>query len=673
MPPNASPHHQPLKGPAEIDVLLAESLPRTFSYLLEEGQEALRGQIVRAPFGKQQAYGVVLGSGQSGLPREKLKPVEILADLPSLNPILLSFVDWVADYCMAPAGAVLAMSLGGSKILEPIKRAKKETPLAAGHAAAPELSPAQADIATRFQEQVKEARFAVTLLDGVTGSGKTEVFCEAIATCFAEGKQALLLLPEIALTSQILDRLRARFGFEPALWHSQLSMGARKRIWRDVAAGKTPLVIGARSALFLPFARLGVLVVDEEHDGSYKQDEGVTYHARDMAVVRGKLENIPVILSSATPALETMVNVKAGRYGHAHLPERHGDAGLPTLHLIDLRQEKLARQCWLSPTLQQAVREALARGEQTLLFLNRRGYAPLTLCRACGQRLGCPQCSSWLVEHRQDGKHRLTCHHCDYACAYPTSCPLCKAEGKLAACGPGVERLAEEAARLFPNARRSVLASDSHTSLQALHETIADMQAGKIDILIGTQITAKGYHFPALTVVGVIDGDLGLQGGDMRAAERTFQLLHQVAGRSGRAAQEGHVYIQTVQPQHAVMQCLLAHDRDRLMDILIHEREKYAMPPFARLATLTLSGTRLDAVEQAGAALARLIPQYPGVQVFGPSPAPFALLRGRHRQRFLVRAGKQVKIQDFISGWLAKAKISRTLRLHIDIDPQSFV
>ncbi len=439
-----------------------------------------------------------------------------------------------------------------------------------------------------------------------------------------------------------------------------------------MAEGKARLVIGARSALFLPYADLGLIVVDEEHDGSYKQEDGVIYHARDMAVVRGKMEEIPVILSSATPSLESVLNMRAKKYAHVHLPERHGEAVMPKIHLVDLRTQNMPRGGWISPTLQNALRETLSRGEQALLFLNRRGYAPLTLCRSCGHRFACPQCAAWLVEHRESGKRRLSCHHCGYTEIYPQACPECGKADTLAACGPGVERLAEEAKRLFPNARIATLASDTQENLAQIHQTIAAMGAGEIDILIGTQIVAKGYHFPGLTLVGVIDGDLGLQGGDLRAAEHTFQLLAQVAGRSGRVDIHGHVYIQTVQSKHPVMQNLAQYDRDTLVETLIKEREKYAMPPFARMAIVTLSGSKLPETKQAAQKLASMIPREEGAEVLGPAPAPIALLRGRHRMRFLVKMPRRGKIQEFIRCWLASTKLPHSLRVGVDIDPQHF-
>src|SRR5690606_7578604 len=407
---------------------------------------------------------------------------------------------------------------------------------------------------------VAARNFAASLLDGVTGSGKTEVYFEALAACLREGRQALVLLPEIALTAQWLDRFEARFGARPVEWHSDLGQSERRRNWRAVIEGRAEIVIGARSALFLPFADLGVIIVDEEHETSFKQDEGVPYNARDMAVVRGKIGSCPVVLASATPSLETMLNARSGKYRHLKLPSRFGGAVLPDVELIDLKQHRPGPQRWISEPLRLAMEATLGEGQQVMLFLNRRGYAPLTLCDACGHRLQCPNCSAWLVEHRLI--NRLQCHHCGYSTRLPGACDACGAEESFKPCGPGIERLSEEAASLFPERRVAMMASDTITSPRAAAEFVAAMDRGEIDILIGTQIVAKGYHFPNLTLVGVIDADLGLTGGDLRAAERTYQLLSQVMGRAGRESIRGKVYLQSHLPEHPVIAAIVHQESE---------------------------------------------------------------------------------------------------------------
>jgi len=542
--------------------------------------------------------------------------------------------------------------------------------------AGPTLSPDQDAAAAALRATLKTPCFEVAVLDGVTGSGKTEVYLEAVAAALEGGRQVLVLLPEIALSAQWLERFAARFGAAPAVWHSELTARERRATWRAVAFGEARVVVGARSALFLPFQELGLIVVDEEHDAAFKQEDGVIYHARDMAVVRARLGEIPIVLVSATPSLETVANIEAGRYRRLHLPDRHGGAKLPAVTLVDLRRDKPARieglgQSWLSPSLRQAIAETLAADEQVLLFLNRRGYAPLTLCRACGHRMACPHCTAWLVEHRLAG--RLQCHHCGFETRLPARCPACQAEGALAPCGPGVERLAEEVAALYPQARTAVMASDTLGGPSAAAALLRAVAAREVDLLIGTQVVAKGHHFPHLTLVGVVDADLGLYGGDLRAAERTYQLLHQVAGRAGREARPGRVLIQTAEPEHPVMQALASGARDRFIEVETEARQSAGMPPFGRLVALILSSPDPAALEQAAQALARSAPRYDGVQVLGPAPAPLAILRGRHRRRFLLKARREVAVQTMVRDWVAQVKLPGKLRLQIDIDPYSFL
>jgi primosomal protein N' (replication factor Y) len=554
---------------------------------------------------------------------------------------------------------------------------KIELPQPAWRKPGPRLSDAQGDAAAAIVDAVRrsvakpEDGFTVKLLDGVTGSGKTEVYFEAIAATLAAGRQALVLLPEIALTAQWLKRFTARFDAPPFEWHSDLTGAERRHGWRAVISGAASVVVGARSALFLPFPSLGLIVVDEEHDSSFKQEDGVIYNARDMAVVRARMGEFPVVLSSATPSLETVINTETGRYDRLTLPERHGGASLPAIGIIDMREESLDRQSWLSPTLQQAIAETLSEGEQVMLFLNRRGYAPLTLCRTCGHRLECPNCTAWLVEHRLES--RLECHHCGLSIRLPDACSNCNAVDSFAACGPGVERLAEEATMRFPDARLEIMASDTVQSPAAAGALVQRMQNREIDMLIGTQIMAKGHHFPLLTLVGVIDADLGLAGGDLRAAERTYQILHQVSGRAGRADRPGRVLLQSYRPDHAVMEALVSGDRDRFMSAEATSRERHHMPPFGRLAALIVSGTDMAAVDNAASALGRVRPTGDGIMVLGPAPAPLSILRGRHRRRLLVKASRNINVQKLLRSWLARVKLPGSVRVQTDVDPYSFL
>jgi primosomal protein N' (replication factor Y) (superfamily II helicase) len=535
----------------------------------------------------------------------------------------------------------------------------------------PVLSPDQSAAARRLVDNAGKGGFGVTVLDGVTGSGKTETYFAALAAALAAGKQVLVLLPEIALGAQWLERFRARFGVLPAEWHSDIGEAERRDTWRAVAAGRARVVVGARSALFLPFPELGLIIVDEEHDPSYKQEDGVIYQARDMAVLRASIAQIPIVLVSATPSLETVVNVARGRYERVALPRRHAAAELPQVRLIDMRRERIEPGRFLAPPLVAELAATFAAGEQALLFLNRRGYAPLTLCRACGHRFQCPSCTAWLVEHRFTG--RLLCHHCGHAEAVPACCPECLAAGALVPCGPGVERLLEEVTARFPVARAALMVSDLLSGPRAAAELAQAMTERHYDVLIGTQIVAKGHHFPMLTLVGVVDADLGLTGGDLRAGERTYQLLHQVGGRAGRAEHKGRVLIQTWMPDQPVMKALAAGDRDRFLAAEAEARRSAGLPPFGRLAALVVSAGDADSADFAARALARAAPQLPGVTVLGPAPAPLAVLRARHRRRFLVKAGREVNLQGALRDWLSRVRVHGSVRVQVDIDPYSFL
>ena len=536
-----------------------------------------------------------------------------------------------------------------------------------------QFSEAQAVAVHALRAAADAPSFSVTLLDGVTGSGKTEVYFEAVARTLEKGRQALIMLPEIALTSQFMDRFTRRFGCQPVEWHSALSPGERARAWRAATNGEARVVVGARSALFLPYRDLGLIVVDEEHDGGFKQEDRVHYQARDMAVVRGSLAKHAVVLASATPSIESHVNARSGRYGYAQLPGRYSGAQLPDVETIDLRQHPPERGKWLSPVLVTAMTETLAKKQQALLYLNRRGYAPLTLCRSCGHRIDCPQCTAWLVEHRH--RHRLNCHHCGFALPIPEKCPKCGEPDALVACGPGVERIAEEVAERFPDARVAMLSSDLVPSLIEMREIIKKIEAGEADIIIGTQMVAKGHHFPQLANVGIVDGDLGLGQADPRAAERTFQLMHQVTGRAGRElAAAGRGYVQTYMPEHPVMQAIISGDREAFLAREIRQRQSAQLPPFGRLAALVVSARDKELTQLYARDVAHRAPLASRIEVLGPAEAPLAVIRGRHRWRLLVKAPRDLDLQAYLRAWLdALPKPPGDLRLTVDIDPYSFL
>jgi primosomal protein N' (replication factor Y) len=712
--------------------LLPLPLAGVLDYGVPESVAVLPGDIVLVTLNGRRQIGVVW-DGQSGLdiPAHRIKPILGHAAPFQLDHALRHFVAWVAAYTLAPPGEVLAMvlrqqvltpepaSVGlraavdpgplrstaarqrvmqvlgdrvlpartiarlagvSSQLIRGMARAGWLQPAQIEHAATPAtpdeynsscLSPEQSPCAQALRTAVEGAGGSVTLLQGATGSGKTEVYFEAVRACLAAGRQALVLLPEIALSAQFLSRFKQRFGFDCAVWHSDIAPRIKRRTWRAAASGMLSVVVGARSALFLPLPKLGLIVVDEEHDSSFKQEDGVVYHARDMAVVRGRLANAAVILVSATPSLETLANVEARRYTRLELPSRFGGASLPKVAALDLRQHPPDRGGFLSPLLLDSIRQTLDRGEQAMLFLNRRGFAPLTLCRACGHRIQCPNCTAWLVEHRL--RRHLLCHHCGHTQAVPTACPSCSAEASLTAIGPGVERITEEIAAHFPAARRLVMASDTLIGPNAAAAAAATIEERKVDIVIGTQVVAKGWHFPHLTLVGVVDADLGLAGGDLRAGERTLQLLHQVAGRAGRAQAAGAVLLQTYQPAHPVISALVAGDLDGFMRAEADQRRPGHWPPYGRLAALIVSAEAAEDADAAARALGRAAPQGDGVMVLGPAPAPLALLRGRHRRRLLLRTHKDVAVQPLLRHWIAQVSIPARVRIDVDVDPVSFL
>ncbi len=651
-----------------ISVLLPYPFDQPFTYLAEAALAP--GTLVRVPLGPRVVVGVVWGTAPDASVRAK--PVTEVLALAPLPATLLAFIDWVAGYTLAKRGDVLALALKENLLHQPAKSRKKcnfgdADPAHAG----PQLSPAQASAAASLRTGVATKGFAVTLLDGVTGSGKTEVYLEAVAEALRMGRQALVLLPEIALSVPFLQRFTERFGVPPAVWHSQLTPAARRETWHAVAQGRAGVVVGARSALFLPFGQLGLVVVDEEHESGFKQEEGVIYHARDMAVVRARLSACPCVLVSATPSLESVENAANGRYARLDLPARHGGAVLPTVTAVDLRVHPPERGRFLSPMLLSALRETLARGEQAMLFLNRRGYAPLTLCRHCGHRISCPHCTAWLVEHRSH--LRLICHHCDYGTPMPPRCPACEADHSFVPIGPGVERIAEEVAEAFPEARALVMASDVISGPKQAAAAAAMILARQVDIIIGTQMVAKGWHFPHLTLVGVVDADLGLAGGDLRAGEHTVQMLHQVAGRAGRAQAPGLVLLQSFAPEHPVIAALLSGDLQAFLVQEAAQRRPGHWPPYGRLAALIVSAKEERLADQMARALARSAPHGPGVTVLGPAPAPLALLRGRFRRRLLLKAARGVAVQGLVRDWLAGCEIPRNVRVEVDIDPVSFM
>ncbi|WP_370335460.1 primosomal protein N' [Parvularcula marina] len=718
-----------------VHVLLPMPVGDGYDYVLTAGMTAPPGSFVIVPLGPREMVGVVWPEPTDpDLPERKLKPVSEVIDAPPLSADVMAFVDWVANYTISPRGTVLRLVMRSGQQLSPPKpqtgyiRAEvpdslrltsarekvldiaSETPLTAAELAreagvsdgvvrglaeagglqaieidpdppfgAPDpdrkgraLSPLQAEAAEHLTAAVREERYSAWVIDGVTGSGKTEVYLEAIAETLRlrPSTQVCILLPEIALTLPFLKRIEERFGAAAAHWHSDVSSSERRRVWRRVAEGQARLVVGARSALFLPYTDLALIVVDEEHEAAYKQHDGVLYQGRDMAVARGALGNFPVLLVSATPSLETLANVEEGRYGLVSLPSRFGPATLPDTDIVDMRAHPPEKGRWLSPKVIEAVNETLGRQEQVLLYLNRRGYAPVTLCRKCGERMTAPHSDTWLVEHRYS--NRLVCHHTGYSIPKPDHCPHCGAADSLTPCGPGVERIAEEAKETWPDAKIEILSSDMLMGPGAAKSLLKRMTEGEIDILVATQAAAKGHNFPNLTLVAAVDADLGLAGGDLRAAERTFQTLSQVSGRAGRAAKKGRVLLQSYQPENPVIAALARGDRDGFAEAELEGRAALGFPPYGRLAAVILSGENEQKLNEVARALAGVVPHAEGVEVWGPAPAPLYRLRGTYRLRFLVKTTRRVSIQSVLDEWLSRIKIPASIRKTVDVDPYTF-
>jgi primosomal protein N' (replication factor Y) len=732
---DSAPSLFPSLAPRVVDVLVPVALNQAYSYRVPRGVDLQPGDVVTVPLGARDVIGVVWAENPNPDPRlhNRLKDVGDIIDVPRFKPELRSLVDWVANYTLSSRGMVLRMTLRmgelgpervrlgvrlvgevpkrmtparkrlieivGDGLLHAKSDLVKEAGVSTGvidglvdegtlaveamarHMAPPapdpsfcepDFSPDQRAAADTLQALAASGAFHVALLDGVTGSGKTEVYFEAVAETIRRREQVLILMPEIALTGQFLDRFALRFGVRPLEWHSELTPRTRARNFAAIANGEAHVVVGARSALFLPYAKLGLIIVDEEHDQAYKQSEGVHYHARDMAVVRASLAKIPIILASATPSVETEVNARSGRYQRVALPSRFGGQHMPHIEAIDMRAQGPMRGRFISPQLAEQIGFAIERNEQALLFLNRRGYAPLTLCRSCGHRFSCNICDAWLVDHRF--RQRLVCHHCGFSTPRPHLCPHCGAEESLAAIGPGVERLQEEAQKLFPDARTMVLSSDLVTSIESMRAELTEIAEGRVDIIIGTQLVAKGHNFPRLNLVGVIDADLGLGNGDPRAAERTFQMLNQVIGRAGRDQGRGVGYLQTHQPEHPVMKALVAADREAFYGTEIDARERAGYPPFGRLASLIISAGDRPTAEGFARKLAAMAPVRENILVLGPAEAPLAVIKGRYRFRLLVKSARNVDLSGYLREWLAAApKVTGNLKLEVDVDPQSFL
>ena len=651
----------------KVSVLLPSNTNSTYDYLSPSSLEL--GTLVSVPFRNKEMKGIVWYDSSEDIPFEKLKKVKKVFNGIKLEKKLISFLDFFYKYNLVPISKLFKLVIPQDKSIEEISEKSylgintnipSESSL--------KLTELQQNAANILKNSVKKNTFERFLIDGVTGSGKTEVYFEAVNEVVKKGNQVLILLPEISLVDSLVERVTERFGFEPYVWHSETKVAKKKKIWKDIYNGKAQLVIGARSSLFLPFKNLDLIIVDEEHDISYKQQDQIIYNARDMAIARGSFENSTTVLVSATPSLESLFNAKEKKYFHLNLPNRIGSAGMPYIKTIDMRKEKMEKDSWISPSLKSAMLETLESGEQVLLFINRRGYAPLTVCKSCGDKIGCSKCDSYLVHHKT--KNKLLCHQCGYTEVFLDKCKSCKTENSFLQYGPGIERLLEETNKIFPDKSVSSISSDNSKDFLKTMESLSN---GEIDIIIGTQIISKGYHLPNLTLVGVIDADIGLASSDLRASEHTFQLLQQVSGRSGRDEKEGKAFIQTYYPHHPVIHSLVNNSRDEFTEAELFMRERSELPPYGRLANITVTDTSEERLVNFNNYLKSLIPKSDRIKVFGPAPAPITKIRNRYRYKFLIKANKTLDIQKFIENWISGIKKPNSIRLSVDIDPYNFL
>lgn len=644
-----------------IKVLIPAQKMFLLDYLAEENLRLEVGDLVIVPFRNKEVQAIVWEI-LTGSKVSKLKSIKekVQVDF-KFNIEELKFIEKTSEYYLAELGSIARLALPVDITALPMKIKKQQLP---NEFNLPELSIEQQNALKLIKQSNKPV-----VVKGVTGSGKTEVYFHLINEYLRQGKQVLILLPEISLSTQIIKRFIGRFNVEPVVWNSTVSIAQKKMILRGIMTGEVKVVIGARSALFLPYRSLGAIVVDEEHDTSYKQEDSTLYHARDMAVLRGHLSQVKVLLCSATPSIETLYNAREGKYELIELRSRFQKAVMPEIKVVDMRKQNLPQNMWVSETLKEAIKDNLESGGQTLLFLNRRGYSPLILCKTCGYRFTCSFCSAWLVMHKSSAK--LECHHCGHSSKIPKSCPDCQKNDTLCPCGPGVERIYEEIKVLFPNTTIEMASKDHSSKPNEMHELFSRMEAGKVDILIGTQMITKGHHFPDLTLVGVIDADLGLFSSDLRSTERTYQLLHQVAGRAGREQKKGVVLLQTYFPDNPVIKALQNYEEEDLINTEMENRKAARMPPYTKMASIIFTGKNERKTMDFARFFVSLAPRSEA-SILGPAQAMMSKLSGKYRYRALVVAHRQFNMQRYLRVWIDEVKIPSHISIKVDIDPQSF-
>ena len=653
------------------NVLVAYQLDQEFTYSFTEDQIINIGSIVLVPFRNKNYLGVVRDT--SDKTNFDLKKIKLIVDVSSysLSKKMIKFLEWIASYNLIPKGMVLKMILPKSEAYfdKENEYENNENILTPNDL---KLNDTQTKAREKIEDIISHNEYSTILLDGMPGSGKTEVYFDLIEKNILDKKQSLILFPEVSLTNDFIKRIEKRFGYLPDIWHSKITPSKKKKIIHKIISGRSQILIGTRSALFLPYKNLGILVVDEEHDPSYKQEEKGIYSARDMAVVRASIEKFTLILVSATPSLETIYNIDQKKYFHVKLKNKFSITPEPKITVIDMKKSKLKKNNWVSDELKKTIQKKLSMDQQSLLFINKRGYAPMIICKSCGHKFTCKNCSSYLVEHLKDKK--LLCHHCGYKLgSFQIKCQSCNNEDEsFVDFGAGIEKIYNEIARDFPTAKICLFSSDHIKSSEDLNEKVEKIYNNKFDIIIGTQLITKGYHFPFLTCVGVVDADMTLRGGDLRASEKTYQMLYQVAGRAGRGDIPGEVYLQSYFPENETIKDLTNMDREKFYKKELNIRMRANLPPISKMAAIIVSGRNISDVQQACLKLSKSTPKIDNVDFYGPAPAPLSRLKGKHRLRFLIHEKKGRKIQKIILHWLSKVPQTPGVTITTDIDPQNF-
>jgi len=651
----------------KVAVLFPKIFDYPFTYENQTSQKLNPGDFVKAPFGSAEVTGVIWPYEQKTNKKFKIKKIFKKIKVKSLNKSMIEFISWFSKYNLVPLGMSLKMCLLNKDVVEKsfdkdfCKFEKKK-----------KISKFSLNL-----EQKKSLTFirslgnnySVTVLEGVTGSGKTLVYFERIRDLIDAGFQALILLPEIALTNQFSKRFKEFFGAEPAVWHSGTTKKNKKIIWKGVTEGEIKIVIGARSSLFLPFNKLGIIIVDEEHDASYKQDEGVSYNARDMAITRASIEKIPINLVTSIPSIETYNNIMNKKYNLTKLEKRYKEATLPNIEIINLHSENLNKGSWIAKKTISKVNKYLDKGDQVLFFLNRRGYAPFVICKKCGYKFQCINCSVNLNYHKKLNK--LLCHYCGYKSSLHR---LCKDKKKcdLLFCGPGIERVFEELKKIYPNKKIEVFSSDTIGKNKKTLELLENVEKKKIDIMIGTQLLSKGFHFPKLNCIVVVDGDFSSHGYDLRSAEKNIQLYHQLAGRAGREAISSSIYFQTYTPEDEILLNISKNNTRAFLKKELLLRKNKKLPPFSRLISLIISGRNENLIMKFAINIKSKLPKINEVNVLGPVLAPITKINKNYRCRILIRSPKKLFIQKYLSQSLNKIKIIPGIKLEVDVDPINF-